>query len=266
MSRLAINWLFGLIVVIPLLFLAYFAFHSTGSTNRGFGTASVTPAPPPRINYNTRRICDDAFEKTYDHQKDSIDRISLTLRENCFGPLIRIPSTWHEFFFQPEGNADGWWLSFWVTGSQPRGPFGPNDNPNFDILGNFFRLEGHGRVLLYANVVTRKTERGETSNNMPDEHGIYKPGGDVTPPAVISKVEPQYSDEARHAHWSGTILAIVVVDENGDIHDISIPNSPGMGLDEKVIEALHKWKLKPAELDGKPVPTRTKVEVTFKSL
>ena len=38
----------------------------------------------------------------------------------------------------------------------------------------------------------------------------------------------------------------------------------GMGLDEKAIEAVRKWKFEPAMKDGKPVAVQISVEVNFR--
>jgi TonB family protein len=36
-----------------------------------------------------------------------------------------------------------------------------------------------------------------------------------------------------------------------------------MGLDEKAVEAVQKWKFEPATKDGKPVPVELAIEVDF---
>jgi periplasmic protein TonB len=36
-----------------------------------------------------------------------------------------------------------------------------------------------------------------------------------------------------------------------------------MGLDEKAMEAVGRWRFKPATLNGQPVATRIMVEVDF---
>ena len=93
--------------------------------------------------------------------------------------------------------------------------------------------------------------------------GVFRVGGGVTAPQVLDKVEPEYSEEARKAKYSGTVLLQLVVDEKGRVQDVKVVRSLGLGLDEKAIEAVNKWKFKPGMRNGSPVAVRATVEVSF---
>ena len=96
--------------------------------------------------------------------------------------------------------------------------------------------------------------------------GAYKIGGGVSAPAVILKVEPEYSEEARKAKFQGTVLLSVIVDEKGNPRDLRIVRPLGLGLDEKAIEAVMKWRFRPGLKDGRAVPVSAYVEVNFRLL
>lgn len=103
-----------------------------------------------------------------------------------------------------------------------------------------------------------------------DGHGIgegaYKIGGDVAAPMLLSKTEPEYSEEARKAKFSGSVLLTIIVDQNGLPRDIRIVRSLGLGLDEKAIEAVKNWRFRPGTKAGRPVAVQAQVEVTFRLL
>jgi TonB family protein len=96
--------------------------------------------------------------------------------------------------------------------------------------------------------------------------GAYRIGGGVSPPQLIFKVEPEYSEEARKAKFQGTVVLFVVVDEKGNPRDIQVQRPLGLGLDQKAIEAVQKWKFSPGKKDGKPVAVQATIEVNFRLL
>jgi TonB family protein len=83
-------------------------------------------------------------------------------------------------------------------------------------------------------------------------------------PVLLSKVEPEYTEEARVAKLQGTVVLKVEIDPNGTPTDITVQRSLGMGLDEKAIQAVKQWKFKPASDKGRPVAATTTIFVNFR--
>lgn len=96
--------------------------------------------------------------------------------------------------------------------------------------------------------------------------GVFKVGGGVSAPSLLTKVEPEYSEEARKAKYQGSVLLNIIVDINGRATEIRVAKSLGLGLDEKAIEAVRQWKFKPGYKDGKPVRVAATIEVNFRLL
>ncbi|HJT87725.1 MAG TPA: energy transducer TonB [Bryobacteraceae bacterium] len=96
--------------------------------------------------------------------------------------------------------------------------------------------------------------------------GIYRVGGGVTAPALLHKVEPEYSEEARKAKYQGTVVLYVEIDASGRVANVRVVRSLGLGLDEKAVEAIHKWRFRPGYKDGNPVTVAATVEVNFRLL
>ena len=93
--------------------------------------------------------------------------------------------------------------------------------------------------------------------------GIYTPGNGIRPPRALYDPEPDYSEEARKVKLQGSVVLSLVVDATGHPRNVKIARSLGMGLDEKAIEAVEKWKFTPGMKEGYPVATRVEVEVNF---
>jgi TonB family protein len=53
------------------------------------------------------------------------------------------------------------------------------------------------------------------------------------------------------------------VEADGSTSHIRVKSRLGMGLDEKAVEAVKRWKFAPALKDDKPVPVEIYIEVAF---
>ena len=94
--------------------------------------------------------------------------------------------------------------------------------------------------------------------------GYYRIGGGVSSPVPIYDPDPEYSDEARKEKYQGTVILWVVIGSDGLPHQMKVQQSLGMGLDEKAMDAVKKWRFKPAMRNGQPVPVAVNVEVNFR--
>src|SRR5262245_887813 len=93
--------------------------------------------------------------------------------------------------------------------------------------------------------------------------GPFRVGGGVTPPTVLSRVEPQYSEEARKARYQGTVVLEAIVKRDGTVDILRVVRSLGFGLHENAIQALKQWRFKPGMRNGIPVDVALNIEVNF---
>lgn len=93
--------------------------------------------------------------------------------------------------------------------------------------------------------------------------GVYRVGGGVTPPTVLSRIEPVYSEEARKAKYQGVVVLSAIVRKDGSIEILKVIRSLGLGLDENAIRALKAWRFRPGMKGGKPVDVALNIEVNF---
>lgn len=95
--------------------------------------------------------------------------------------------------------------------------------------------------------------------------GVYQAGvGGVSNPVPIVTPEAEFSDEARRAKYQGVCMIAIIVDAHGYPQNPRVVRSLGMGLDEKALESVRRYRFKPAMKDGRPVPAMITVEVDFR--
>jgi TonB family protein len=93
--------------------------------------------------------------------------------------------------------------------------------------------------------------------------GIFT-GRDVTTKArLISKPEPQYTEDARKNQITGTVVLKVVFASNGSVQNIRTVSGLPYGLTERAIAAARQIKFVPATKDGHQVSMWMQLEYNF---
>jgi protein TonB len=101
---------------------------------------------------------------------------------------------------------------------------------------------------------------GRRSQNAP---GSLSENGLVRRPRILSKPEPQYTEEARHNAVTGTVVLSALFTETGEITDIKVIKGLSHGLTERAIEAAKGITFVPAESNGQKVSFRMTLEYYF---
>jgi TonB family protein len=83
----------------------------------------------------------------------------------------------------------------------------------------------------------------------------------TSPPRLIDAPSPSFT--AWPEDKSGVCRLSVIVEPNGKTSNIRVVKSLTVGQDRLAMEAVKKWKFKPATKDGKPVAVEIAVEVTY---
>jgi len=85
----------------------------------------------------------------------------------------------------------------------------------------------------------------------------------IRPAQVIYQPEPEFSDEARKARFQGSVILMIEIGVDGKAHNIRLVEGPGLGLEEKAVEAVLKWRFRPAMRGNTAVATSARVDVFF---
>lgn len=96
--------------------------------------------------------------------------------------------------------------------------------------------------------------------------GRLPSGGEMGYSDIVCDYCPsaQFSDEAVKAKYEGTAFLSIIVTADGRVIDVHVSKGLAMGLDEKAIEAVRKWRFRPSRgPDGRPAAVHATVEVQF---
>ncbi len=91
------------------------------------------------------------------------------------------------------------------------------------------------------------------------------PAAVESPPAEVANAPPEYPELARRRRCEGSVLVCFDILPGGDCGNVRVAETSGFAiLDEAAIEAVRRWRFKPATINGVPVSYSHRVRFTFK--
>ncbi len=79
---------------------------------------------------------------------------------------------------------------------------------------------------------------------------------------LLTKVQPQYPQDAKDQHIQGVVVLQVIIDREGNVAHIQLISGHPQ-LAPAALEAVKQWKYRPYLLNGNPVEVDTQVQVNF---
>lgn len=83
-------------------------------------------------------------------------------------------------------------------------------------------------------------------------------------PVPVKAVAPVYPPELLREGVSGLVIVQVEIDASGKVVDRSVTKSSRRDFERPALEAVGKWKFKPAAKHGSPVASRIAIPISFK--
>lgn len=83
------------------------------------------------------------------------------------------------------------------------------------------------------------------------------------PPVLVSKVDPVYPDVARRSGVEGTVVLDVMIGEDGRVIDVAVVRGLPLGVSEAAVDAVRRWKYRPARGRDGPVASHKTVTIVF---
>lgn len=132
----------------------------------------------------------------------------------------------------------------------------PGDTETLRRLAQFFTRRA-GAMHAAARA---QAEPEQALPGTPDKDGIYRVGGDITPPRRFGNAA--YPSDALAAGIDGSVVAEILVNEAGIVSDARVLKSIPP-LDDAALKAVREWRYDPTIVDGKAVPVKMTVTVSF---
>jgi len=87
--------------------------------------------------------------------------------------------------------------------------------------------------------------------------------GDLTGPVPLHKVDPKYPPTMINDRVEGEVVLYAVIRRDGSVDSIQLVQGIDSDLDNNAMEALSRWKFRPAERQGAPVELEAIIHIPF---
>ena len=99
-----------------------------------------------------------------------------------------------------------------------------------------------------------------------DQPKIAPASTDLTGPVPVRKVDPKYPASLISAKVEGEVVLYAVIRRDGTVDSIQLVRSLEPELDTNAMEALARWKFRPAERRGTAVELEAIVHIPFRAI
>ena len=83
------------------------------------------------------------------------------------------------------------------------------------------------------------------------------------PPVPVRTTAPDYPDELKRDGVSGLVMVKCTIDVQGNVITSIVEKSTNVAFEKPALDALKKWKFKPARSDGHPVEISVSIPIKF---
>jgi TonB family protein len=82
------------------------------------------------------------------------------------------------------------------------------------------------------------------------------------PPTAVYTPEPEYPSGRKNP--KNPVVLSLIVDAGGKTHDLRVVRSADAAFDNAAMEAVRRWRFKPATCEGETIATTINVDITFR--
>jgi TonB family protein len=140
----------------------------------------------------------------------------------------------------------------------------PGENHAVADAGAAAAISGNPRGQTDGRPDGQANSHGQDGTETGDDERLYRPGGNVAEPRLVYRVEPAYPEIARKARIEGVVILQAIIGKAGNVEDLHLVKSVNVLLDAAALEAVSRWRYRPATLAGFAVRGYLTVTVEFR--
>jgi protein TonB len=136
-------------------------------------------------------------------------------------------------------------------------------------------LSADGALSVAASRGSRRTEANDALPRALEQASKQISRTTISLPPLVAGLEqgpdfagnppPEFPELARQNGWYGTVLLKLWIDEGGRVTDVRVEKSSGYGvLDAAAVNAVKRWRGRPARHHARPVATEEFLPVVFR--
>ncbi len=92
---------------------------------------------------------------------------------------------------------------------------------------------------------------------------ILRADGATEPPVPVRTVAPDYPPDLRRDGTSGIVMVSCLIDDKGNVQETKIEKTSHDAFGQPAVDAVKRWKFKPARRDGAAVSVRVTIPIKF---
>ena len=85
----------------------------------------------------------------------------------------------------------------------------------------------------------------------------------IKPPKATHAPDPKFPDLPPDADQRGVVVMLVGVNARGRVEAVHVLRSTNPVFESSAVDTVRKWKFKPGEKSGQPIPVQVTVEMKF---
>ncbi|HVU33324.1 MAG TPA: energy transducer TonB [Opitutaceae bacterium] len=85
----------------------------------------------------------------------------------------------------------------------------------------------------------------------------------LEPPVPVRTVAPDYPEDLKREGVAGLVVVQCTIDAQGNVDQPQVQKSSNKEFEQPAIDAIKRWKFKPAKLDGNPVARKVSIPIKF---